>query len=309
MPDTEARHPIQVVARRTGLSADVIRVWERRYRVVEPHRASNARRLYSDADVERLTLLRQATAAGRRIGDVAALSTPALKDLVAADASAAPAPVSGGLGAARDHLAGCRKAVADMDPRAFHQALTNSAVALSTPVLLEQVIGPLMRDIGDQWRDGNLRVCHEHMASPMVRAFLTSLVHTASLNASGPVLVVATPTGQMHEAGAQMAALTAATEGWEILYVAPNLPADDIAAAAVQRGARAVALSLTFPPDDHRLADELRRLRALLPDGLPIVAGGASADAYGETLDELGVARINDFGLFRRELERLRGAR
>ena len=139
MPDTEARHPIQVVARRTGLSADVIRVWERRYRVVEPQRASNARRLYSDADVERLTLLRQATAAGRRIGDVAALSTAALRELVAADASAAPTPVSGGLGAARDHLAGCRNAVADMDPRAFHQALTNSALTYNEISTLAQL--------------------------------------------------------------------------------------------------------------------------------------------------------------------------
>jgi len=61
---TTDEHPIQVVARRTGLSADVIRVWERRYSVVNPKRASNSRRLYSDEDVEKLNLLRRATSAG-----------------------------------------------------------------------------------------------------------------------------------------------------------------------------------------------------------------------------------------------------
>ena len=71
--DGEGKHPIQIVARRTGLTPDVIRVWERRYEAVLPRRTSTNRRLYSDRDVERLQLLRRATLAGRRIGDVARL--------------------------------------------------------------------------------------------------------------------------------------------------------------------------------------------------------------------------------------------
>ena len=52
--DVEKRHPIQVVAKRTGLTADVLRVWEKRYAVVEPGRSDGGHRLYSDLDVERL---------------------------------------------------------------------------------------------------------------------------------------------------------------------------------------------------------------------------------------------------------------
>jgi len=73
---TRQQHPIQVAARRSGLTSDVIRAWERRYRAVEPGRSATNRRLYSDDDVERLLLLGQVTRAGRRIGDVAGL--PAL---------------------------------------------------------------------------------------------------------------------------------------------------------------------------------------------------------------------------------------
>ena len=69
----DPRHPIQVVARRTGLSADVIRVWERRYGVVTPQRQPGGRRVYSDSDIQRLTLLQRATGAGRRISEVAPL--------------------------------------------------------------------------------------------------------------------------------------------------------------------------------------------------------------------------------------------
>src|SRR5918999_1110990 len=85
-PTSAAVHPIGVVTRRTGLSPDLLRVWEKRYHVVRPRRSSGGRRLYSDADIERLRLLYRATLAGRGIGQVATLSTPTLAALVRRDA-------------------------------------------------------------------------------------------------------------------------------------------------------------------------------------------------------------------------------
>src|SRR5687768_12427129 len=79
---TDPRHPIGVVADRTGLSPDVLRVWERRYGVVEPQRSAGGQRLYSDADVERLVLLHRATRGGHGISHVASLSRAKLEDLV-----------------------------------------------------------------------------------------------------------------------------------------------------------------------------------------------------------------------------------
>ena len=77
-PPPAILHPIQVVTRRTGVSADVLRVWEKRYAVVTPVRSPSGRRLYSDADIERLRLLVQAKRTGRTIGQIAALSAAAL---------------------------------------------------------------------------------------------------------------------------------------------------------------------------------------------------------------------------------------
>ena len=87
------RHPIQIVVRRTGLTADVLRAWERRYTAVEPARSSSGRRLYTDDDIERLRLLKRATDAGRSIGQVATLATDALTAMVRDDeAQEAEAP-------------------------------------------------------------------------------------------------------------------------------------------------------------------------------------------------------------------------
>src|ERR687885_222436 len=94
--DAVHRHPMRVVTRRTGLSADLLRAWEKRYDVVKPARSPSGRRLYSDADIERLGLLYRATLAGRSIGHIAALRNDQLARLVRRDAEAERERAPGG---------------------------------------------------------------------------------------------------------------------------------------------------------------------------------------------------------------------
>ncbi|MES1210966.1 MAG: hypothetical protein ABUL63_01400, partial [Acidobacteriota bacterium] len=54
------------------------------------------------------------------------------------------------------------------------------------------------------------------------------------------------------------------------------------------------------------LADELRRLRRLLPDSTVLMAGGRASDAYGSVLAEIGTVRLTDLTALRDELEQLR---
>src|SRR5215217_7374614 len=89
---SEARHPIGVVAERTGLTPDALRVWERRYRVVEPNRSPGGQRIYSDADIARLSLLYRATRGGHGISHVAPLGNAKLEELVRQIESATARP-------------------------------------------------------------------------------------------------------------------------------------------------------------------------------------------------------------------------
>ena len=79
----DSHHPIKAVARRTGLSAHVIRIWEKRYGAVQPERTDTNRRLYSEEQIERLSLLRDITQSGHSIGPVATLPTEKLRQLAA----------------------------------------------------------------------------------------------------------------------------------------------------------------------------------------------------------------------------------
>ena len=82
MPITEQYYEISAVARMSGLSPHVLRVWERRYSVVEPRRSDNQRRQYSQTDVDRLILLKRLVDHGHAIGSVASLSMDQLSDRI-----------------------------------------------------------------------------------------------------------------------------------------------------------------------------------------------------------------------------------
>ncbi|MGD9051316.1 MAG: MerR family transcriptional regulator, partial [Desulfobacterales bacterium] len=83
MNDNRKIHPIGFVARQTGLSAHVIRAWEKRYGAVQPGRTSTGRRLYSNSDIQHLKLLQQAAGIGHRIAQLSELDDKTLLAIIA----------------------------------------------------------------------------------------------------------------------------------------------------------------------------------------------------------------------------------
>ncbi len=304
------RHPIGVVARRTGLKPDLIRAWERRYGAVAPGRSDTRRRFYSDADIARLVLLRKAVDTGRSIGQIATLSNEALTGLIAEEpeTSTAALPPEAGGDVAESFLQLCLGAARSLEVAELELHLARASVALSRNTLLETLLVPLLHKLGELWQKGELRPSHEHVASSVVRSFLGSMHRAYDTPATAPLLLSTTPARQRHELGALIVSAVAAGEGWRVIYLGPDLPSEEIAAAARDKGARVVALSLVYPPDDPLLADDLRHLRRLLPATTVLMAGGRASDGYGAVLCEIGAVRLTDLTAFRNELEQLRSA-
>jgi DNA-binding transcriptional MerR regulator/methylmalonyl-CoA mutase cobalamin-binding subunit len=286
------RHPIRVVASRTGLSRDVLRAWEHRYGAVVPERALGGQRLYSNEDIERLRLMNRARTAGRRIGQVARLSLEELARLVEEDEQmarvAAGAPEAGPPRAVPEpFLAEALAAVERMDAGTLEAVLSRAALALDAADLIDRVVAPLMIEIGERWWQGELLPGHERIATVVVRRMLDRIRINAR-NEFGPALVVATPSGQHHEIGAMLAAAAAATEDWRVTYMGADLPASSIAVAVEATGAQAVALSLIYPPDDPQVSEALRELKALLADYVSVIIGGQAAPSYRSVIEEIG---------------------
>jgi len=195
-------YPIRHVAQKTGLTPHLIRAWERRYGAVVPERTPSNRRLYSEEDIERLKLLRRAAGAGHSMAQIAGMSTEALSELMGGE-RAEPAGLSTSPKSESPafHLGRCLTKVQQLDPAGLHEALNRAAIALNRTAIIEDVVSPLLRKIGDLWGEGTLKVANEHMATAVIRSFLGELLVSAYGSQSAPRIVVTTPPGEWHEIG------------------------------------------------------------------------------------------------------------
>jgi methanogenic corrinoid protein MtbC1 len=278
---------MRLVVERTGLSPDVLRVWERRYGVVHPGRSEGGQRLYSDADLDRLTLIVKAMEAGRSVGQTSSLSTEDLRRLVAEDAERGadrPTPAAQFQEQALD-------AVADLAPDRLQAVLRSALLSVGVPGFLEDVVAPLLHQVGERWHAGTLGIAHEHAAAAVVRGMLGWLVDSLEAPTGAPGAVITCLAGERHELGAALATAAAVHAGWRVAYLGPDLPGAEIAQAAVRLEAVIVGVSVVAPEDAGTTRMELQTLRRDLPAGITLLAGGAGISSLGPLGDGITIVR------------------
>ncbi|MEE2730440.1 MAG: MerR family transcriptional regulator [Pseudomonadota bacterium] len=296
-------HTIQSVAEKTGLTPDVIRIWERRYNVVAPERTPSNQRLYSDQDIERLSLLRRVTEQGRRISAVAALSNEELRDITA---STIPSSRPAANLAVNQTIAEAIDAIIELNPVRLEQTLHQAFVGMGSVGFMLHFLYPLMEQVGELWRSGAARTCQEHFSSAHVRSFLGRFMLEANTDAHGPRIIVATLPGQLHELGATMSAVVAAQSGWNVIYLGAAVPLEEVMFCAEDKAARAVAISLGYPMDDPSIPLQLEQLERGLPTQCRLIVGGSSAARYNTTLAQIGALQVDSLSNLSGALDSLR---
>ena len=207
-----ATYRIGAAARLTGLSEHLIRVWERRYGAVQPHRTASGVRLYSEQDLTRLRSLKRATDHGHAIGGIAALDSRQLERL---GGEGTPglwvevSPEAAGSKLVEELLA----AVESLDLTGAEAAIGRADVSLGPRATALSVLMPVLREVGDRWERGDFSVAQEHAAAAMVRDYLGTVVRALGRNEASPLALSTTPPGDLHEFGALVAAVYAASHG------------------------------------------------------------------------------------------------
>jgi methanogenic corrinoid protein MtbC1 len=300
-------YPIRTVSKLTGLSLDTLRAWERRYGAVRPSRGERGR-VYDEAAVRRLTLLRDAVARGYAIGQVAAMGDEELDRLLAsgpfAARAAAPLETPGG---AVD-LRAVVEAVAAFDAVSADRELGRLAALLPPRDLVHRVVVPLMRHVGEAWERGEMSIAEEHMTSGVLRNLLGTLVRMQAGARPAARLVFATPTGEQHEFGILCAAMLAAGGGLGVVYLGTDLPAAEIAAAADRSGASAVVLGVTGAAGLAGPLEAIERVRAALPARAEVWVGGGETVEVEREVRRLAVRYFEDLGVYERALAGLGAA-
>jgi DNA-binding transcriptional MerR regulator/methylmalonyl-CoA mutase cobalamin-binding subunit len=304
---TEPRHPIRIVAERTGVSPTLLRAWERRYAVVEPARSEGGQRLYSDEQVDRLLLLRQIVDAGRSIGSIAESSTSDLHRMLTEDREARAAreraerPARGSV-----DLRAAIEAVRGMDASGLDRELRRLTVTLGAERFLDDALSPLLASIGDEWRAGNMRPAQEHVATAVIRQILGWLLER-SRSESDRRVVIGMLSGENHDLGGLLAATSAALAEWEVLFLGEDLPPAEIAAAARAMPATVVGLSIVSPLSWDGIPGQLDELMDLLEPTTTVVLGGAFGRELRDLIDHPRVTAVESLDSFRSLLREMPG--
>lgn len=302
--EASALYPIRVVSRLTGLGIDTLRAWERRNSAVAPVRDHRGR-MYTEADVARLRLLRGAVEHGHSIGRLAGLSDADLRRLAATageKAAAAAAPVQ------RTSLdtSTLFAALRQFDATAIDQQISRLATVLSPLELLRDVLMPALAQVGDEWHQGPARIAHEHLMSSTMRNILGSFLRLHARPDVSTRLLFTTPAGERHEIGTLGAAMLGASSGLGVTYLGPDLPAGEIVESVKTAGAQVLVLGLTARSAAKARERELRTIVRDLPKAVELWVGGRGAERHAALVGPRGLV-LRDYDAYRRELVRVGG--
>ena len=257
---------IAAVARRTGVGADTLRKWERRYGVLRPNRTSGGQRRYDERDVARVEGLRDRLTEGFRIGEAAAL--------LETDQANAESSTDG----LRDAIVA---AAADADTRRLSGLVEQSFTLFDVETAVEEIVAPALRAVGDRWRAGAECIAEEHLLSEVVLARLRSLLEDRRPPVRGTAVLACAP-GERHEVGLLALAVLLQADGWLPIYLGADTPLDAAVTTAVRTNADLLCLSAIDAAARAEIEKDVTGRD--LPEKLVVVTGGAAADGFSPRL-------------------------
>lgn len=280
--------PIRIAAKRTDMTVECIRAWERRYQAIKPQRGRGGR-LFTENDIQRLLLLKKAVDEGQSISQVANLSDFELNQLN--NPSEAWVDNQNGSIDFQNHLEQVLKHLQNYDAHGADQVLGKLAAFLNPRQFCYEVMLPLMARVGEAWVEGTINVAQEHMASHVMRSLVANHLRLHHVKNPTTQIIIASPQGELHEFGMLCASILAIASGIQALYLGPNLPCKDMIHAAQTLGASALVMG--FTPQKmfgQPSLQQLLQLREALTDTCRILVGGGMYDALAyQQMKDLGI--------------------
>ncbi len=272
-PGTQGYLRIGELARRVGLSPDVLRAWERRYKILDPERTPGGFRLYSDADVARVVAMQQHLATGLAPAQAAARARAELEH-----------PRRDGFDG--DPIAELRTALEGFDESTADKAIDHIMERFAVESVVTNVIFPYLRDLGDRWDAGEVTVAQEHFASRILRSRLIGRARGWD-DGTGPRAVLACAPGELHDLPLVCLGLALREQGWRITLLGADTPIDTLMTTADELHQDLTVLSFMI---GSRLEESQAALAELARRTPLVLAGPGVSEA---TATAMGAVYVN----------------
>ena len=303
--DEEHVLSIGAVSQATGISANTLRTWERRYGFPSPDRTNGRHRVYSIKTVEHLHMVNRALEQGHRPSHILRMPHGELRTLLCAmdssareETSPAAPPIDPSLAPstpsfAKPKIEDWLDAARAFDSATLERALTRCWYTQGAITFLQDSLAPFVVSIGEAWSEGELSVAQEHFASELIQNFLGSQWRALERRSAAPIALCATLPGERHVLGLHMAATVVALAGYRVTFLGPNTPMESLLSTIASTGERLdmVLVSVSKAGQSATTEGHIGTLAKRLADDAVLVLGGSGAPEPSEGIERFGSLR------------------
>lgn len=259
---------ISELSRRVGVPSETLRVWERRYGLLNPRRTAGNIRMYSAVDEARVRLMTRHLGEGVSAAQAAELARSArltlrpgtTRQVVERDGAAAVARMSAALDA--------------FDESGAEQALQQLLGEYAPLAVIRDVVMPYLHQVGERWAGAHMTVAQEHFASNFLHSRLLALARGWD-RGLGPRALLACSPGELHTLGLICFGIALHSHGWKITYLGAATPVDMISEVASRLRPDLVTVSVSVTGCLDSVLPQL----AELGEQWPLAIGGPATDA------------------------------
>lgn len=292
------KYSIKDLEKISGIKAHTIRMWERRYGLIEPQRTETNIRFYSDCDLKRLLNVSILNHNGIKISHIAGLTDAEIKSRVL-DLS-----IDGRSSSVQ--IESLMVAMLELDETKFLNGLSSSIIKLGFEVSVETVLFPFLERIGVLWQAGTINPAQEHFISNLIRQKLFVAIDNEMQSPvqNGPRIIMFLSEHEQHEIGLLFYNLLARKEGMNVVYLGAGVPLEDLSLVYRLRPADVFMTSFITAMDKQEMEDLLREYHKRFPD-IPFYLSGLQMELLQPELPE-GFTVVNKVRVFKERLRLLK---
>jgi len=215
-------YSIKDIERLTGVKAHTLRIWEKRYNLLEPTRTDTNIRYYSDNDLKKLLNIVTLNKSGYKISKIAELSQEVIfKKVIDLTESARDVRV---------FLEGLTIAMVEVDEERFEKVLNSAILKFGFEDTMVSIIYPFFKRIGVMWLTGTVSPGQEHFISNLLRQKLIVAIdgQFEPLKREHKKFLLYLPEGELHELGLLFYSYLIKSKGHKVIYLGQSVPLDDV---------------------------------------------------------------------------------
>lgn len=259
-------YSIKELEQLSGIKAHTIRIWEKRYEIIQPRRTNTNIRFYSDEDLKKIINVSLLNANGIRISKIAEMSDNEISQKIL--------EISKTDGDNAIHINQLTVAMVDLDEEKFEEGLSGSFLRYNFEQTMTEIVYPFLEKIGILWQTDKITPGQEHFISNLIRQKMFAAIDALPLPpATRPKVLLFLPEGELHEIGLLFYHYLARKAGYRTIYLGQTVPHADVKQVCAFHHPEVIITCLTTAIAGSSIQDYLNQLEKDFPCNKILVSG------------------------------------